>query len=201
VKDGVENKRAKVRLIKRYSNRKLYDVRTSRYITLEGIRELVRAGHDIRVVDNDSGEDLTRVTFAQIIYEGEKRKDGVGSLPLLRWVVERGDEARRDFMRSMERGREALETVREATEKSVQRLITAPQRQLDNLQQRIDEQLERVASHPTIKSEIKRIEANIKLLEKRLSRLSSAGQTQEPARESAQKRKRAGGAAKEKDRV
>jgi len=158
-------------LIKRYANRKLYDVRASRYITLDGIRDLVRAGHDVHVIDNDSGEDLTAVTFAQIIYEDEKRRNGVGSLPLLRWFVARGDEAMRDFMRSMERGKEAFETVREATEKGVQRLMTAPQRQLDTLQQRIDEQFERVTSHPAIQSEIKRIEANIRLLDKQLNRL------------------------------
>jgi polyhydroxyalkanoate synthesis repressor PhaR len=169
------DRRAEARPIKRYANRKLYDVRTSRYITLEGIRDLVRAGHDVSVIDNDTGEDITRVTFAQIIYEDEKRKDGMGSLPLLRWVVERGDEARRDFMRSMERGREALETMREATEKRVQRIITAPQRQLDSLQQRIDEQVERVTSHPAIRSEIKRIEKSIKLLERQLTKLTNPG--------------------------
>jgi polyhydroxyalkanoate synthesis repressor PhaR len=169
------DKKAEARLIKRYANRKLYDARASKYITLEGIRDLVRAGHDVSVIDNDTGEDITRVTFAQIIYEDEKRKGGMGSLPLLRWVVERGDEARRDFMRSMERGREALETMREATEKRVQRLITAPQRQLDSLQHSIDEQLERVTSHPAIRSEIKRIEKNIKLLEKQLARLTHPG--------------------------
>jgi polyhydroxyalkanoate synthesis repressor PhaR len=176
------DRKAEARLIKRYANRKLYDARTSKYITLEGIRDLVRAGHNVSVIDNDTGEDITRVTFAQIIYEDEKRKDGIGSLPLLRWVVERGDEARRDFMRSMERGREALETMREATEKRVQRLITAPQRQLDSLQQRIDEQFERVTSHPAIRSEIKRIEKNIKLLEKQLTRLTHPGGAQKVRR-------------------
>src|SRR2546428_675068 len=40
-------------LIKKYANRKLYDTRTSRYITLEGIAQLVREGHEIEVVDRD----------------------------------------------------------------------------------------------------------------------------------------------------
>src|SRR5690606_16138901 len=76
-----------VRLIKRYGNRKLYDVEASRYVTLDGIRALVQAGEDVRVVDNDTGEDLTRLTFAQIIYEAEKKTNGGSgtlSLPLLR---------------------------------------------------------------------------------------------------------------------
>ena len=54
-------------LIKKYANRKLYDTRTSRYITLDGIAELVRAGHEIEVVDRDDGSDLTQVTLSQIV--------------------------------------------------------------------------------------------------------------------------------------
>jgi polyhydroxyalkanoate synthesis repressor PhaR len=111
------------RLIKRYGNRKLYDVAASQYITLEGIRALVREGEDVRVVDNDSNEDLTAVTFAQIIFEDAKKQNGDRSLPLFRWLIQRGDEAMRDFFRSVERGREALDSVREATEKKVQQLV------------------------------------------------------------------------------
>src|SRR6201997_5042602 len=60
-------------LIKKYANRKLYDTRTSRYITLEGIAQLVRDGHEIKVVDRDDGRDLTQVTLSQIVLEEEKR--------------------------------------------------------------------------------------------------------------------------------
>jgi kynurenine formamidase len=59
-------------LIKKYANRKLYDTRTSRYITLEGIADLVRNGHEIKVVDRDSGHDLTQVTLSQIVLSQEK---------------------------------------------------------------------------------------------------------------------------------
>lgn len=60
-------------LIKKYANRKLYDTRTSRYITLEGIAQLVRDGHEIKVVDRDNGHDLTQVTLSQIVLSEEKR--------------------------------------------------------------------------------------------------------------------------------
>lgn len=183
------HERSRPRVIKRYGNRKLYDVQRSRYITLNGIRDLVQAGEDIRVVDNDTGKDLTAVTFAQIIYEGAKSKDGGLSLPLLRWLVERGDEAMRDVMRSVERGVEAFESMREATERRVQKLVergdkgrrviedllTAPQRRFDELQHRIDAQVrrsvKRVTRNPTIRAEVKRIERSIRQLEKRLASL------------------------------
>jgi len=60
-------------LIKKYANRKLYDTRTSRYITLEGIAQLVRDGHEIEVVDRDNGRDLTQVTLSQVVLSAEKR--------------------------------------------------------------------------------------------------------------------------------
>lgn len=184
-----------VRLIKRYGNRKLYDVEASRYVTLDGIRALVQAGEDVRVLDNDTGEDLTRLTFAQIIYEAEKKTNGgtgTLSLPLLRRLVQFGDEAVRDLRRGVERGREALESVREAAEHRVQELVRArrtgakgrkqpslleefleaPQRTLDDLQHRIDAQVrqsvERVASHPALRAELRRIEESLKQLERRL---------------------------------
>ena len=62
------------RIIKRYTNRKLYDKQESRYVTLEEIARLVRRGEDLKVIDNETDEDLTAVTFAQIILEEEKRK-------------------------------------------------------------------------------------------------------------------------------
>src|SRR5213595_3205593 len=46
-------------VIKRYSNRKLYDTQESRYVTLEELEELIRAGKEISVVDVSTGEDLT----------------------------------------------------------------------------------------------------------------------------------------------
>ena len=60
------------RTIKRYANRKLYDTRDSRYVTLELIAAMVRAGDDIRVIDNTTQADLTTATLAQIIFEEEK---------------------------------------------------------------------------------------------------------------------------------
>src|SRR6476620_2859401 len=60
------------RIIKRYSNRKLYDTKDSRYVTLLQIAEMVRASEDVQIIDNNTKEDLTEVTLAQIIYEEQK---------------------------------------------------------------------------------------------------------------------------------
>jgi polyhydroxyalkanoate synthesis repressor PhaR len=67
---------AAMRTIKRYANRKLYDVHESHYVTLEKLAGLVRQGEDFHVVDHAAGHDLTAATLAQIIFDEEKRGSG-----------------------------------------------------------------------------------------------------------------------------
>lgn len=62
------------RIIKRYSNRKLYDTKDSRYVTLLQIAEIVRGGEEVQIIDNNTKQDLTEVTLAQIIYEEQRQK-------------------------------------------------------------------------------------------------------------------------------
>ena len=60
-----------LRLIKKYPNRRLYDTRTSTYITLVDVKELVIKNEPFQVVDAKSGDDLTRAILLQIILEEE----------------------------------------------------------------------------------------------------------------------------------
>src|SRR5258705_2412824 len=59
------------RLIKKYPNRRLYDTKTSVYITLADVKKLVVSGEEFQVVDAKTGEDLTRSILLQIILEEE----------------------------------------------------------------------------------------------------------------------------------
>src|SRR6266403_2938667 len=77
------------RTIKRYANRKLYDTRDSRYVTLDHIAAMVRAGDDVRVVDNTTRSDLTTATLAQIIFEEEKKTPKL-SVAGLRKIIQGG---------------------------------------------------------------------------------------------------------------
>ena len=60
------------RLIRKYSNRRLYDTSGSRHVTLDDLRQLIVAGERIKVIDDKSGEDLTRSVLLQIIAEQEQ---------------------------------------------------------------------------------------------------------------------------------
>jgi polyhydroxyalkanoate synthesis repressor PhaR len=84
-------------VIKRYSNRKLYDTQESRYVTLEELEELIRAGKEISVVDVSTGEDLTSVTLAQIILENERNHRATLPTAFLHQLIKHG-EAWQDFV-------------------------------------------------------------------------------------------------------
>ena len=136
-------------LIKKYANRKLYDTHTSRYVTLEGIAQLVRDGHDVKVVDRDDGRDLTQVTLSQIVLEEEKRGparlvDAGGEM-----LRDRGQElldyvrktlnVPADLRNQVERRREGLESiVDDAIERALQRLRIPSRRDIDRINERLD---------------------------------------------------------------
>ena len=85
-------------LIKRYANRKLYNTQTSRYITLKGIAELLDAGEEVRVVDKQTGEDITSVALSQILVDSERSHTQPPD-SLLSQILGRGGDALYDALR------------------------------------------------------------------------------------------------------
>jgi polyhydroxyalkanoate synthesis repressor PhaR len=79
-------------LIKRYANRKLYNTETSRYITLKGIATLLDLGDEVRVVDNETGEDITQVALSQILVDNKRAKEDPSDT-LLTQILARGGDA------------------------------------------------------------------------------------------------------------
>ena len=88
-------------VIKRYSNRKLYDTQESRYVTLEEIEEMIRAGREISVVDAASGEDLTSVTLTQIILENERNRRANLPSAFLHQLIKHGEAWQEFVQRTM----------------------------------------------------------------------------------------------------
>jgi polyhydroxyalkanoate synthesis repressor PhaR len=75
------------RIIKRYSNRKLYDTKGSSYVTLLQIAQMIRDGEDVQVIDNASKEDKTDVTLALIISEELREKPRAIPLSTLKALI------------------------------------------------------------------------------------------------------------------
>ena len=92
------------KIVKRYANRKLYDTERSCYVTLDDISTMIKSGEEVQVIDNKTGDDLTSVTLAQIIFETEKKAHFM-PLNLLRGLIQQSGENIGGF------AREQVETV------------------------------------------------------------------------------------------
>ena len=174
------------RVVKRYANRKLYDTTSSRYVALDDVATFVRRGDEVEVTDNESGEDLTAVTLAQIILEDERKKKSFLSLPVLQDLVRYGGDA---IAEATKQGMEAIGEMREAAEKRVSELVPdgsggtrlfddvleTSRRRIDDLQKRVDEGLKdsvsRLRTVPGIGPEVERLEKGLREIENGLRNL------------------------------
>lgn len=75
------------RVIRKYANRRLYDATASRHVTNDDIRRLIAGGEGVKVIDDRSGEDLTRTVLLQIIAEQEQFGAPVLSVQLLEGII------------------------------------------------------------------------------------------------------------------
>ena len=174
------------KIIKRYTNRKLYDTVESRYVTLDEIAEMVKAGTEVRIVDNRTKEDLTSVTLAQIIFEEEKKTSKM-SLRTLKDLIRHGGERAAQLVGDTQaelRGR--VEAVRQAAEQRVQTLIktgqqtsdrakemvAASQEAVSQFQRKVDERvrtaLDGMSSLSDLRRDISELSERIADLEKKL---------------------------------
>jgi polyhydroxyalkanoate synthesis repressor PhaR len=155
------------RLIRRYENRKLYDSRDGRYVTLEDLGRMIGDGEELRVLDQKSGDDLTALVLAQVVLEGVKQRSA--SVPrqvlsrLIRLAWRRGagwgdrvapqdaaararDEAERIVSGLLGRGRLSLEealSLRQELAASVQRIVADAQHGVESRVRHLLERTER----------------------------------------------------------
>ena len=177
-----------VRMIKRYGNRKLYDTHQSRYVTLEEISQMIRQGQDIKVIDNKTQEDLTNVTFTQIMLEQEKSKRNLLPRSVLRNLIEQSGGSLSEWL---QKGRESFATMKTEAEEQLIRLLEkgietreegasllkewmmGPQKSIDLLQKKIDERIRFLFFHLSgledLERQIQELEQKVDRLEKRLS--------------------------------
>lgn len=185
------------RVIKRYSNRKLYDTKDSRYVTLLQIAEMVRTGEEVQIIDNNTKEDLTEITLAQIIYEEQKQKASSRNVPLqtLKELIHSRTEKVLSDLREGPIGRlipgsgkseppkageestpdaaaTASDNGQAAAEASKPSLVEQAKGTLEDWQHKIDERVKAVVPNllpwQQLETEIKRLNARIDELEAKL---------------------------------
>jgi polyhydroxyalkanoate synthesis repressor PhaR len=84
--------------LRKYPNRRYYDVTRSRHVTLEEIYSLIRNGRDVHVTDSKTGDDLTAKVLAQIILEQDPPKLGIFPVELLHQLIRANEPIVRDFV-------------------------------------------------------------------------------------------------------
>jgi polyhydroxyalkanoate synthesis repressor PhaR len=89
---------SKVKIIKRYQNRKLYDTQQSCYVTLDDIAKMIRTNEEVMVIDNKSKNDITAATLTQIIFEAEKKASQYAPLFTLREIIQNGNGSISNFL-------------------------------------------------------------------------------------------------------
>jgi polyhydroxyalkanoate synthesis repressor PhaR len=166
------------KVIKRYANRKLYDTVESRYVTLEEIAEMVKAGAEVRIVDNRTKDDLTSVTLAQIIFEEEKKTSKM-SLRTLKDLIRHGGERAQQFVEGAQADiREKVQVLIpkvQATGDRAKDLVAASQEAVSQFQRRVDDRVratvDGMANLPELRKDLQTLTTRLEDLERRLADL------------------------------
>ncbi len=181
-------------VIKKYPNRRLYDRSASRYINLEDIAAFVREGRDVKVLDAQSGEDVTRVTLTQIIMDDAKQQPTGLPIELLRQLIISSDRMGREFiMWYLQSAYDAYQSVQSKLQSGLTGVQSAALSPLNMMKNFLHSQVPAPPSHDS------QIDANEELrqLRERLAELEA--RVKEPApRKAPAKRKPAKKASKKR---
>ncbi len=183
------------KVIKRYTNRKLYDTVESRYVTLDEIADMVKQGVEVQIVDNRTKEDLTSVTLAQIVFEEEKKKNQM-PLSVLREIIRRPQDSLNEITATVTQrvatfreeathridkllGREA-----EAEPLTPAALLTQSQKVVEAWQAKIDERVKHAIENvlgnlPALGRDLNTLVQRIEQMEKRISEVEEARRSDE----------------------
>lgn len=147
-----------LKIIKRYQNRKLYDTSDSCYVTLEDIGDMIKMGEEVQIIDNQTKEDLTAMTLAQIIFEEQKKKTNVQPLDTFRQIIQSGGEIISDFVnKAVESGGREIQTVRKIVDENIRPAV------------------EHIRDLPSVQNEIKDLKSRLGDLEHKLTARRTKG--------------------------
>ncbi|MGA7983875.1 MAG: polyhydroxyalkanoate synthesis repressor PhaR [Burkholderiales bacterium] len=112
-----------VRMIKKYPNRRLYDTKTSSYITLVDVKQMVLKHEDFQVIDAKSNDDLTRQILLQIILEEESGGMPMFSSDLLSHLIRFYGNAMQGLMGTyLEKNIHAFQEMQKSLQEQSQRM-------------------------------------------------------------------------------
>lgn len=184
------------RIIKRYQNRKLYDTVEKNYVKLADIEQMIRDNEAVRIIDNVSGEDITRQILVQLIMRAEpRRRDMRVPLEGLRDMIQNEDSPLfQAFRGMMNLGRDVVQqmTPQQRASDASAKEANDPGGQFAAINETLRRVADRVSEtavelvNRTLSSEMlqvptrddwSRIETKFESLEKKLSELDTSGGT------------------------
>lgn len=113
-------------IIKKYANRRLYNTRTSRYITLEDLAQLTRADVEFKVLDAKSGDDITHSVLTQIIMEEESAGQPLLPVSFLRQLIALyGDSMQATLPQFLEASMDAFRRNQQQVREAIEGAMTA----------------------------------------------------------------------------
>lgn len=114
------------RLIKKYANRRLYDASQSRHITLDDIRAMVIAGERVKVIEDKTNEDITRLILLQVIADQEQFGRPILSTQLLESLIRFYGNSLQGFLSTyLEKSVETFMRQQEVVQSQLARMMTS----------------------------------------------------------------------------
>ncbi len=162
-------------LIKRYNNRKLYDTSRKRYVNHKKIVEMIREGVEVRIIDNNSGKDITTEVLSKAMVTEADRKRLDLSKGLLIEILKNPSELQKRLHDLFSDSLHDLKNITARRREEVVELLRDwtgnTQRFLEELQQDIDNKVASTISRYFKSSRLKQLEDRLSELEKRLKEL------------------------------
>ncbi|MEM9602589.1 MAG: polyhydroxyalkanoate synthesis repressor PhaR [Pseudomonadota bacterium] len=125
------------RLIKKYANRRLYDTVDSKHVTLSDIKGFIVAGETVRVVDDTTGDDITRALLLQIIVDQEQSGEPLLSVTLLAQLIRfYGNPMQAMMTDYLQNSVDAFVEQQQSIQDQMQRMLTT--NPLDMMQKNMD---------------------------------------------------------------
>lgn len=114
-----------MRIVKRYSNRRLYDTRTSRTITQFDLAKMIRDGHEVQVIDSATGKDITAEVLGRVLVAETVSKSSVTEAgEFLRDLIKTGGDKSMSILRNTVLASiGALQVTKAKAEKIIDELI------------------------------------------------------------------------------
>jgi polyhydroxyalkanoate synthesis repressor PhaR len=112
------------RIIRKYANRRLYDTEASRHINKEDVRELIASGRDVQIIDEGSGDDITRSVLLQLVAEQELGGKPVLSDQMLTQIIQFYDHPMQGLLGSyLQQSFESFLTQQSSLQEQMQEMI------------------------------------------------------------------------------